>query len=125
MVYQVMVFANRKPGVTHNEFKRRYEQHMRMVKEMCGETMPLSHTRWYPQHEGADDKPVLLAGDGDETHYDAIVLMEFEDEAAFRKFHATLLTEETNARIEADEAGFWDRSRMKVFVVGDVKETRK
>ncbi|KAL2752940.1 hypothetical protein ACRALDRAFT_1083472 [Sodiomyces alcalophilus JCM 7366] len=125
MTYNVMVFAARKLGITHEQFKTRYEQHMRMVEEICGDAMPLSHTRWYTRHEGVDDKPVLLAGNVDERHYDVVVLMVFEDEAAFAKFYGALLTEEANARIEADEAGFWDRDRMQVVVIGDVKETRK
>ncbi|KAK1763070.1 putative e protein [Phialemonium atrogriseum] len=125
MVYNLMVFAPRKAGVTHEEFKIRYEQHMHLVAEICGDAAPLSHTRWYPQHDGASDKPLLLAGNAEEMYYDAIALMVFEDEAAFGRFCDALLTEEAKARIEADEAGFFDRSRMKVVVIGDVKEWKK
>ncbi|ROT38219.1 hypothetical protein SODALDRAFT_312785 [Sodiomyces alkalinus F11] len=125
MVFSSMIFAARRAGITHEEFKKRYEQHMRMVEEICGDAMPLSHTRWYLKHEGADDKPVLLAGKADEMRYDAIVQLVFEDEAAYRRFYSALLTEEANARIEADEAGFWDREKMQVAVIGDVKETKK
>ncbi|KAH7009895.1 hypothetical protein EDB80DRAFT_892024 [Ilyonectria destructans] len=125
MVYSLMLFAPRKVGITHDEFKTRYEQHMRMVAEICGDAAPLSHTRWYPQHVGEDDKPVLLAGNAEEMYYDAIVMMVFEDEAAFNRFHRALLTEEANARIEADEAGFFDRSRMKIVVIEDTKEWKK
>ncbi|KAF7556414.1 hypothetical protein G7Z17_g1477 [Cylindrodendrum hubeiense] len=121
MVYSVMIFAPRMPGITHEVFKTRYEQHMNMVAELCGDAAPLSHTRWYPKHD-ADDKPVLLAGNADDMYYDCIITMLFEDEAAFGRFTGSLLTEEANAKIEADEAGFWDRSRMKVMVMGDVKE---
>ncbi|SPN96636.1 uncharacterized protein DNG_00157 [Cephalotrichum gorgonifer] len=121
MVYRIMIFAPRKAGITHEEFKARYEQHMRMVAEICGDAAPLKHTRSYLKHDVAA-KPVLLAGNAEEMYYDAIVNMVFEDEAAFGRFHAALTTEEATAKIEADEAGFWDRSRMKVIVVDDVKE---
>jgi len=62
-----------------------------------------------------------MAGNTGERSYDVAVLMDFEDEAAFGRFYNTLLTEENNTKIEADEAGFWDRSNMKVVVVGDTK----
>jgi len=98
---------------------------MQMVAEISGDAAPLSHTRWYPQHDGVDDTPILLAGNAEEMYYDAVVLMVFENEAAFGRFYGTLSTEEAKAKIEADEAGFWDRSRMKVMVIEDVKEWKK
>ncbi|KAH7161869.1 EthD domain-containing protein [Dactylonectria macrodidyma] len=122
MVYIIMIFASRKAGITHEEFKTRYEQHMRLVAEICGDATPLKHTRWYPQHDGPNDTPQLLAGNADEMNYDVIVEMTFEDEAAWGRFYTALSTEEAAAKIEADEAGFWDRSRMKVMVIGDIKE---
>lgn len=120
-----MIFAPRKPGVSHEEFKARYERHMKMIAEISGDAMPLRHTRYYLQHGGPEDKPRLLAGNTDEMFYDAIVHMSFEDDVAFHRFYDALMTDEANATIEADEAGFWDRGRMKVVVVGDIKESRK
>ncbi|KAJ5782485.1 Dimeric alpha-beta barrel [Penicillium paradoxum] len=123
MVYNVMVFAPRKAGITHEQFKNRYEQHMQMIAGICGDAAPVSHTRWYLQHEG--DEAVLLAGNPAEMRYDAVVLMSFEDAAGFKRFTAALDTDEAKALVEADEAGFWDRERMKVVIVGDVRESRK
>ncbi|KAJ5412996.1 hypothetical protein N7465_005301 [Penicillium sp. CMV-2018d] len=119
MVYRVIVFASRKPTITHEEFKARYEQHMRMVAEICGDAAPLSHTRSYLKHD-AESTPILLAGSVNEA-YDAVVTMSFEDEAAFGRFCLALNTPEAKAMIEADEAGFWDRERMKVMVVEETK----
>ncbi|KGO74428.1 Dimeric alpha-beta barrel [Penicillium italicum] len=120
MVYRIMIFAPRKSNITHEEFKTRYEQHMRMIAELCGDAAPLSHTRSYLKHD-AKSNPMLLAGRVDET-YDAVVTMSFEDEAAFGRFCQVLEMPEAKAMIEADEAGFWDRERMKVMVVEDVRE---
>jgi hypothetical protein len=117
MVHTVMVFAPRKQGVTHEEFKNRYERHMLMVADLCGDAAPLSHTRFYPKHDSLTDKPVLLAGSAEEACYAAVVLMEFEDEKACQKFFAALSTESANEKIMADEAGFWEREGMKVMVV--------
>ncbi|KAL0940444.1 putative e protein [Colletotrichum truncatum] len=125
MTYRIMVFAGRKAGISHEEFKKRYEQHMHLVEEICGDAMPLRHTRVYPQQDNATNKPLLLAGNADEMYYDVIATITFDDEAASRKFYEALSTPEAAAKIEADEAGFWDRSRMHVVVVGDVKEWKE
>ena len=119
MVYRIMVFAPRKSNITHEEFKSRYEQHMRMVAGLCGDAAPLSHTRSYLKHD-AESTPILLAGSANEA-YDAVVTMSFEDDAAFGRFCLALNTPEAKAMIEADEAGFWDRERMKVMVVEETK----
>jgi hypothetical protein len=122
MVYRVMIFAGRKDGITHDEFKNRYEQHMKLVAKLCGDAAPLKHTRRYPKHEGPDDKPVVLAGSAETMYHDVIAEMEFADEAAFHSFCGALATPDAAAAIEADEAGFWDRSRMTILVLGEVVE---
>lgn len=124
MVHSVIVLAPRKPGITHEEFKRRYEQHMLMIADLSGDAAPLSHSRSYIQHD-ADDKPSMLAGDAGDMPYDCVVRMDFEDEAAFGRFVGALSTEEAAAKIEEDEAGFWDRTRQKVVVIGDTKVSKR
>lgn len=125
MAYKVLVFAPRKTGVSHEQFKARYEQHMKKITEIAGDAMPISHTRWYVPHDGATGKPRLLMGNEDEPFFDVVVEMVFEDEAASQRFYGALSTDEAKAWIEADEAGFWDRKPMKVAAIEDVKETRK
>jgi hypothetical protein len=117
MGHTVMVFAPLKQGITHEEFKTRYERHMIMVAELAGDAAPLSHTRFYPKHDSLSSKPVLLAGEAEDMPYAVVVLMEFEDETAWQKFFAALSTESANEKIMADEAGFWEREGMKVMVV--------
>ena len=117
MGHTVMVFAPLKQGITHEEFKIRYERHMIMVAELAGDAAPLSHTRLYPKHDSLCGKPVLLAGEAEDMPYAVVVLMEFEDETAWQKFFAALSTESANEKIMADEAGFWEREGMKVMVV--------
>ena len=125
MTYSVTVLAPRKPGVSHETFKARYERHMSLVREICGdENMPLRHTRTYFRHDD-QDKPVMIAGDAADMPWDCIVQMDFADEAAFARFGAPLMTGEGQARILADEEGFWDRTKMKMMVVDDSKETKQ
>ncbi|KAI6779250.1 uncharacterized protein J7T54_007777 [Emericellopsis cladophorae] len=126
MVYRIIVLAPRKAGVTHEDFKARYEQHMHLVEDICGrDLMPLRHTRSYIRHDVPGDKPVLLAGRAEDVRCDAVVNIDFEDEAAFQRFIGALSTEDARARIDADEAGFWDRTGMKVVVVEGIEETQK
>ncbi|CAG8008981.1 unnamed protein product [Penicillium nalgiovense] len=123
MVYRVMVFSPRKTTITHEEFKPRYEQYIRIIADVCGDAAPPSHTRSCLQHD-AKSNPMLLAGSVDET-YDAIATMSFQDEGAWGRFRCALDPPETKGMIEADEAGFWDRERMKVMVVEDVRELER
>jgi hypothetical protein len=116
MVYSVMVFAPRKAGVTREYFKQRYERHMKMIETLCADAPPVSHKRWYPIAD-ENDKPVMMGGDPDGMPYAAILVMEFEDEEGFKRFYGALLQEEANAKIMADEAGFWEREGMKVMAV--------
>lgn len=117
MAFTVMVFANRKQGVTHEAFKNRYEQHMLMISDLCGDAAPLSHSRFYPKHESTTDKPNLLAGDAEDNFYSVVVVMGFKDEEAWQRFCTVLGTESTSKKVLDDEAGFWERERMKVVAV--------
>ncbi|EJT75338.1 hypothetical protein GGTG_05275 [Gaeumannomyces tritici R3-111a-1] len=121
MVYKVMVLAGRKDGITHDYFKSRYEQHMHLMAKLAGDAAPLKHTRWYPKHEGPDDKPVFLAGSPDSMFHDVIAEITCESEEAFGAFVQSLNTDEAKAAIAADEAGFWDRKRQSVVVIGNVE----
>ena len=132
MPYNLMVLGSRLPGVTHEEFKRRYERHIsEVIPPLCKATnaMPLSHLRHYISHssstaEGVDEPVVLFDHEGS-THYDVVVRMAFEDEAASQRFMAAVSTEEAARIVAEDEAGFWDRSRMQVVVLGGVEETKR
>ncbi|KLU84604.1 hypothetical protein MAPG_03644 [Magnaporthiopsis poae ATCC 64411] len=121
MVYRVMIFAGRKDGITHDYFKARYEQHMHLMAKLAGDAAPLKHTRWYPKHEGPDDKPLFLAGSPDSMYHDVIAEITCKDEGAWKAFVQALSTEDASAAIAADEAGFWDRSRSNVVVIGNVE----
>lgn len=116
-MFNVMIIASRKAGVSHERFRERYERHMEMVKDLCGDAAPTSHTRWYPHHTSADDQPNLLAGNTEQTVPSVVVVMAFQDFAAWERFCSALSTDEAKAAIDADEAGFWDRDDMKVMIV--------
>lgn len=117
MAFTVMVFANRKQGISHEAFTTRYEQHMDMISDLCGDAAPLSHTRFYPKHDSLTSKPSLLAGDAEEAFYSVVVVMTFKDEEAWRRFCTVLGTESASKKVLDDEAGFWEREGMKVVVV--------
>lgn len=123
MTYLVMINAARKAGISHEEFKNRYELHIQKVAELSGDAVFLKHTRRYPKHEG--DAPAILAGRADAMYYDVIAEMEFEDKAAWGRFCQAVAAEDVAAWIEKDEADFWDRERMNVVVLGEVKVWEK
>lgn len=115
MVYTQLVIAKRKAGITPEYFRMRYEQHMAMVSRLVGsDTMPLRHTRRYVTTDSRVGTPL---------DYDVVVDMTFADEAAWTRFVAALSAPAVARAVADDEAAFWDRNRMTVAVVDELRET--
>jgi hypothetical protein len=47
MALRVLIIAYRKPGLTPDEFRTRYEAHAMLIKRLAGDTFPISHRRTY------------------------------------------------------------------------------
>lgn len=136
MTFTLVYLAYRKPGTTPAEFRTHYdEKHLPKIKEMTDQLFPLSHVRRYlhrttrspPGPVGVatsrnpHDPATLLSGAQSDFDYDAMVEMVFEDEAAFRAFHARLREPENAKWIADDEATFLDREKVPpIAVLGDI-----
>jgi hypothetical protein len=137
MSVRVFIYAYRKPGISLEEFKRRYEAHVELVKRISGEDFPLSHKRSYVARSTVEARPegatmrnattpaTVLVGQQPDFDFDAYAELTFADEAAFRAFGAKVYAPEAAAEIEADEANFLDKSKLGIVMLGDVIETRK
>lgn len=121
-MFQVMILAHRKAGISHQTFHDRYERHMEMVKGFCGDAPPILHMRWLPYHSaGPDGEATLLAGTKAQAVPSVVGVMTFADTAAWERFHIALSTEEARKAIAEDEAGFWDRNSMQAVEVDGFK----
>ncbi|PYH42542.1 EthD domain-containing protein [Aspergillus saccharolyticus JOP 1030-1] len=132
MPLTVIVFLQRKVGVTPQDFKNHYENHMLLAKEIAGSTFPTLHKRLYltrtPQDRASSDPsnanhlPTVFAGQPADFSWDVLVEMVFNNMEHFQAFQAALAAQ--GERIANDEQNFLDQSRMYVAQVDDSLETR-
>jgi len=132
----LLLFAYRKPGTTPEHFYEYYENvHIKLIKELAGDTFPLSHTRRYvhrtkaaapapasgPDAESkasttsagrnAEYPATVFLGEQTDFEYDCCSEIIFEDEAAMHAFKDRMAEPERAARVAADEENFLDRSK--------------
>lgn len=115
-----MVFFTRKPGVSLDDFRNHFEDHMHHMKEVAGKSFPSKHTRIYLSRSPEGDCPAhVVYGEQSDFAFDGIVIMEFEDKA-----HKDLFLEKTHTSDEL--SGFEedpllpDRSKRKVCRVSHI-----
>lgn len=96
MTYGVLVYFSRKGGVSSAVFQSYFESHrIPVLKRTAGDTFPVSHTRMHlKRSEDGNCDTDMLRGMQDNFKFDGVVLMQFEDEAHFRRFIDTTNAEE-------------------------------
>ena len=133
MVFTVVLFAYRKPGLTPAAFRAHYENvHVPLMKELGGNLFPISHTRRYISRlektgtvEETQQYPaMIISGSASDFAYDAITEMVFESQEAFQKFSELLAKPDIAPTVAEDCAAFLDTSRTpSIVVIGDLCET--
>ena len=140
MVFTVLVFAFRKPGLSPADFKTHYEtRHVPLLKSLAGQDFPKSHVRRYLQRSELESPPptaavddtsakypaTVMVGTQNDFGYDAFGELIFENEAAFQAFFAKVSQGEAAQKIAEDEEHFLDRPKMTAVVLGDTIGTYK
>ncbi|KAI2612705.1 EthD domain-containing protein [Hypoxylon fragiforme] len=136
MTYSIIIFAYRKPGTTPEQFKKHYEEsHIPLLREIAGETFPLSHTRRYilraeGEAEGttrnATTPASVLMGSQADFDFDATAELIFKDAAEFQKFFKALQGTPANAaKLGANEELFLDLTKTSIAIVGETLVTTK
>jgi len=124
MPFTIVVFVTRKPGISPAAFKNHWEhKHIPLLKSLSGPLFPVSHTRHYiARDENGDETPArVLVGEPDDFTYDGFAVVEFEDEAACKKFVPVMSSQE----VEDDEEKFTDRAKLKCVCLGEVNVARR
>lgn len=140
MSVRVFIYAYRKPGLSLQDFKRFYENHVKLIKDITGDDFPLSHKRHYiarhivssedgkniPATERNPTTPAtVFAGQQSDFDFDAYAELTFASPEALQIFTAKVQAPEVAAVLEADEETFLDRSKLGIAMLGDVIETTK
>ena len=105
---KVMMFARRKPGLTREEFRERYEAgHAPLaIRE-------LKHLRRYVRNFVAPVRGLA------EPDFDVVTEFWFDDWEGWRATSAFALDQETGRVLAEDEAVFMDRASMRFVVVDE------
>lgn len=137
MSLKALIYAYRKPGLSLEDFKTKYEAHVDLIKRIAGDDFPLSHKRTYVARNTVDAAPegasernsltpaTVVVGTQTDFDFDAYAELTFADQAAFQAFGAKIYDPEAAAQIAADEEKFLDKSKLAIALLGDVIETTK
>ncbi|OKL63029.1 hypothetical protein UA08_01936 [Talaromyces atroroseus] len=135
MTARVLIFAYRKPGLSLEEFRTLYEEHVANLKKLAGDDFPLSHKRSYiarnnTPNDGATARnattpAIVIAGQQSDFDFDAQAELTFASPEALQAFVAKVQAPEAAAQIAEEEEKFLDRSKLSIAMLGDVVETTK
>ncbi|EKV07029.1 Dimeric alpha-beta barrel [Penicillium digitatum] len=137
MPVKMFVFLYRSPHLTPEEFKKRYEAHIKLVKKLAGADFPLSHHRNYISRSTIEIPPdgsttrnaftpaTILRGRQADFDFDAYAELTFANQAAYQAFAAKIYAPDAAAQMTADEDKFLDRLKMGIALVGEVRVTVK
>lgn len=114
MTVTVITLLKRRPGMTPQDFRAYYESNHRRI----GEQVLAGHATRYVRR-------FLTPLDGAEhpLDYDAVMEIDFPDEAARAACFAAFGEPDTLAMIVEDEEKLFDRSRMRTFSVSESAST--
>ncbi|TPX18276.1 uncharacterized protein E0L32_002785 [Thyridium curvatum] len=108
--FQLLMFGGRKAGITPEQYRDHYENvHIPLMRNLTGDTFPLTHTRHYVERGAPPDFPAaVLPGGGDQADfaYDAVAVLTYRDRAHFDANWAFFEDPETARIIREDEAEF-------------------
>lgn len=124
IVYKIIWFLKRKPGITHEQFKDHYERsHSLLGRDYLGHLM-VEYRRNYPtafRGRSPNEKGELVFGPMD-WEYDCITEWVMPDEAAFDAIIALLGDPVIGRIFYDDEEHFLDRAATKM-VCCDTRDT--
>lgn len=110
MVFRVYLLAVKAPSISLEEFKEQWDvRHINLLTEIAGDAYPKNHYHRYPKR----------AAGPEETTYDGIGYLEFEDKTAFLKLKEVTGIPENRARLDEHEKTFLDKARCQLYIVDE------
>jgi hypothetical protein len=115
MPFTLVAYETRKPDLTPSEFQDYYDNtHMPIIKEAVGSAFPTSHARYYPKRQPNSNTPLMFIGSAENIHYDALVIMTFDNEQHVIDFQTKYADPEIFAKIGASADQFIVSSKLMV-----------
>ncbi|KAF2268031.1 hypothetical protein CC78DRAFT_34176 [Lojkania enalia] len=126
MVYTLVLFLSRKPGVSLSDFKTHYETtHVPLLKAIVGEDFPLSYTRHYIDRD--DTLPFspaeVFVGSQEDFAFDALAVLTFASKVHWERFKERIKGDGAQKLKTEDEKLFMDGGAKKGVFCGETRST--
>lgn len=116
---KVITFLKRKAGMSHEEFRKYYEEH----HAPFGINLLLPEVKRYFRRYVQPMQHPITGETGGAFDYDVIMETWFENNTAFERTMKRLSQPEIAAAIAEDEERLFDRSRIQSVIVDEVETT--
>jgi hypothetical protein len=117
MIYKILLFMKRRPGMTLEAFQDYYENHHAPLCAKYASGMGRYIRRFLTPHPNPE------TGAADELQFDVITELWFEDEATFRGTVKYLATSIMPDEVVEDEKRLFDRARTRMATVVECEST--
>ncbi|KAL4877840.1 EthD domain-containing protein [Aspergillus karnatakaensis] len=136
MPIKALILSSRKPGLSLEEFRTHYEEHVQLIKSLAGDTFPLSHRRTYlarttvntPTGDGPGRNALIPAivvrGEQSDFDFDATAELTFADQDAADKFMERMGQRENAQKLLEDEEKFLNRERVAIVMIRSLQRRR-
>lgn len=110
----VLLFCYRLATLDPTQFRTYVEEkHVPLVKSLLGSKHPLTHTRYYTNKDSG-----YVVGSPSSEDPDLVAVITYEDDTAMQESMRARNADGIREQIQADEAKFMDRSKVKVVRMG-------
>jgi EthD domain len=111
VIYKILLFMKRRPGMTVEAFKDYYENHHAPLCVTYASGMTRYERRYLTPHPNPE------TGATEELAFDVITELSFDDEKIFRSTVAYLSTSKMPDAVVEDEKRLFDRARLRMATV--------
>jgi hypothetical protein len=121
---KLVILLKRKPGLSHEEFRRHYETRHAPLALKYLDHLLLDYRRNYPQRE-LSYLSSNSATEESRGSYDAVAEMVVQDTAALEEVYRVLADPAVKSVIAEDEAAFLNRDSIRIMVCEEERSPRR
>lgn len=111
-----MMFARRRQDLSPVEYKDYYENHhVPLLKNVSGNTFPVSHKRTYVDRDTPDLSAVIVFGEQSDFPYDSMSLLTMKDQQHYDALLTLYNSNTTGKVIHDDEKNFIEWAKAVII----------
>ncbi|KAF2108862.1 hypothetical protein BDV96DRAFT_586818 [Lophiotrema nucula] len=134
MTYTIVFYVKKQPALSYPDFEDHYENiHMPLIKAATGTTFPNKHVRYYVKRSSPVSNedgstslpPAMIYGKPEAVNYDAVVMLDFDDEQAWKRYESELATSEKSKEIMEDALKFMELESVVAVALDGARVTER